>query len=82
MRSHAGALKTIELGSRTLFSSKKNHISACGSTEAAIFQARATAPGKPIEVEVEDMEELAQAFQAEANIVMLDNFSLEDMRGS
>lgn len=75
-----GGAKNHRIGLYDAFLIKENHISACGSIEAAIFQARATAPGKPIEVEVEDMEELAQAFQAEANIVMLDNFSLEDMR--
>ena len=59
---------------------KENHISACGGIEQAVTTARANAPGKPVEIEVESMDELKQALGADADIVMLDNFSLEDMR--
>lgn len=59
---------------------KENHISACGSISNAIRQARAIAPGKPVEVEVETFAELDEALSAGADIVMLDNFSLPDMR--
>lgn len=59
---------------------KENHISACGGIEQAITTARDNAPGKPVEVEVETMAELKQALQAKADIIMLDNFSLDDMR--
>jgi nicotinate-nucleotide pyrophosphorylase (carboxylating) len=38
------------------------------------------APGKPVEVEVERLEELAEALSAGADRVMLDNFALDDMR--
>src|SRR5690606_29370090 len=47
---------------------------------AAVREARQIAPGKPVEVEVESLEELQQASEAGADRVMLDNFSLADMR--
>lgn len=59
---------------------KENHIAACGGIRQAVEQARQNAPGKPVEVEVESLEELDQALAAGADRIMLDNFSLEDMR--
>ncbi len=59
---------------------KENHIAACGGIDAAVSTARALAPGKPIEVEVESIDELEQALAAGCDRVMLDNFSLEQMR--
>ena len=38
------------------------------------------APGKPVEVEVESLDELSQALDAGADIIMLDELSLDDMR--
>lgn len=61
---------------------KENHIMACGGIDAAIATAKSNEPGKPVEVEVETMEELHQALEAGADIIMLDNFSLEAMRDS
>ena len=60
---------------------KENHIRAAGSIGAAVEQARA-APGSArfIEVEVEDLDELAQALDAGAERVLLDNFSLDTLR--
>ncbi|SES70475.1 nicotinate-nucleotide pyrophosphorylase [carboxylating] [Marinobacter segnicrescens] len=58
---------------------KENHIAACGSIAAAVSQARQIAPGRPVEVETENMNELQQALDAGADIIMLDEFSLEDM---
>ena len=46
----------------------------------AINATHQIAPGKPVEVEVESLEELHQALEAGADIVMLDELSLEDMR--
>ena len=43
-------------------------------------RARALNPGKPVEVEVENRDELAQAMDAGADVAMLDNFSLADTR--
>jgi nicotinate-nucleotide pyrophosphorylase (carboxylating) len=59
---------------------KENHIAACGSITKAIETAHRIAPGKPVEVETENLDELAQALKAGADIIMLDEFSLEDMR--
>ncbi|MBL3826879.1 MULTISPECIES: carboxylating nicotinate-nucleotide diphosphorylase [unclassified Marinobacter] len=59
---------------------KENHIAACGSIAEAIEAAHRIAPGKPVEVETENLDELVQALKAGADIIMLDEFSLEDMR--
>ncbi|MGB1951143.1 MAG: carboxylating nicotinate-nucleotide diphosphorylase [Marinobacter sp.] len=58
---------------------KENHIAACGSIAAAVAAARQIAPGRPVEVETENPDELEQALQAGADIIMLDEFSLVDM---
>ncbi|HCP53306.1 MAG TPA: nicotinate-nucleotide diphosphorylase (carboxylating), partial [Pseudomonas sp.] len=59
---------------------KENHIAACGSIDAAVKAAHQIAPGKPVEVEVESLNELREALAAGADIVMLDELSLIDMR--
>ena len=59
---------------------KENHIAACGGIRQAVEQARQNAPGKPVEVEVETLDELEQALTAGADRIMLDNFTLGDMR--
>ncbi len=68
------------IGLYDAFLIKENHIAACGSITAAINTARLQAPGKPVEVEVENLRELSEALLAQADIIMLDNFSLEMMR--
>jgi len=59
---------------------KENHIAACGGIQQAVEQARQNAPGKPVEVEVENLDELEQALSAGADRIMLDNFTLDNMR--
>ncbi|WP_108649265.1 carboxylating nicotinate-nucleotide diphosphorylase [Dongshaea marina] len=59
---------------------KENHIMACGGIAEAIKQARALNPGKKVEVETESMDELKQALEAGADIIMLDNFTTQMMR--
>ncbi len=59
---------------------KENHIHACGSVAAAVEHAREIAPGKLVEIEVETMQELAEALDANADIVMLDNFNVEQLK--
>ncbi|MDX1695085.1 MAG: carboxylating nicotinate-nucleotide diphosphorylase, partial [Ketobacteraceae bacterium] len=59
---------------------KENHIAACGGIKQAVATAREQAPGKPVEVEVESLSELEQALATRADVIMLDNFSLQDMR--
>lgn len=59
---------------------KENHIAACGGIQQAVSRAHDIAPGKPVEVEVEDLHEYQEALDAGADIIMLDNFSLADLR--
>lgn len=75
-----GGGKNHRLGLFDAFLIKENHIIAAGGIGAAVTTARQLAPGKPVEVEVETMEELDQALAAGADIIMLDDFSLEDMQ--
>jgi nicotinate-nucleotide pyrophosphorylase (carboxylating) len=75
----AGGCHNHRIGLYDAFLIKENHIAACGGIAAAIATARTIAPGKPVEVEVENFDELAQALRAKADIIMLDNFTQEDM---
>ncbi|MFO1399946.1 MAG: carboxylating nicotinate-nucleotide diphosphorylase [Steroidobacteraceae bacterium] len=59
---------------------KENHIAAAGSIGAAVAAARREAPGVRVEVETEDLGEFEQALEAGADVIMLDEFSLEDLR--
>jgi len=61
---------------------KENHIAAAGSLTGAIEAARHNAAGVTVEVEVETLGELQEALSARADIVMLDEFTLEDMRAA
>ncbi len=56
---------------------KENHIAACGGINKAIVQAKSNHPDKKVEVEVESINELNQALNAQADIIMLDNFTHE-----
>jgi nicotinate-nucleotide pyrophosphorylase (carboxylating) len=60
---------------------KENHIIAAGSIASAVQAARRQSQ-VPIEVEVESLQELTEALQAKPDRIMLDNFSLEDMRAA
>lgn len=75
-----GGCHNHRIGLYDAFLIKENHIAACGSISAAIRTAREQAPGKPVEVEVENMTQLAEALDAQADSVMLDNFDLQQMR--
>lgn len=59
---------------------KENHILAARSIGEAFAAARKLAPAVPIEIEVEDLAELEQALAAGADQILLDNFSLADLR--
>jgi len=61
---------------------KENHIAAAGSITGAIEAARRNAPGITVEIEVESLRELEEALNARPDIVMLDEFSLADMRAA
>ena len=59
---------------------KENHIAACGGIDKAVAQAKVNHPTKPVEVEVESLNELEQAITAGADIIMLDNFTVEQIK--
>ncbi len=75
-----GGCHNHRIGLFDAFLIKENHIQACGGIAAAVQAAHSVAPGKPVEVEVESLEELQQALEAACDRVMLDNFSLQQMR--
>jgi len=58
---------------------KDNHIALAGGVAKAIGSARRNAPGKRIEVETRTLDEVAEALDAGADVIMLDNMSLEMM---
>ena len=59
---------------------KENHIAAAGGIGAALRAAQALDAGVPVQVEVESLAELQEALEAGATSVLLDDFSLADMR--
>ncbi len=61
---------------------KENHIAAVGSVTAAVRVARRQSPLVMIEVEVESLEQLREALATDADRIMLDDFSLDDMRAA
>jgi nicotinate-nucleotide pyrophosphorylase (carboxylating) len=75
-----GGCHSHRMGLYDAYLIKENHIAACGGIAPAIEAARRLAPGKPIEVEVETLDELRQTLEGLPDMIMLDNFSLEDMR--
>ena len=74
-----GGGQNHRLGLFDAFLIKENHIMAAGGIAEAIQQAHQIAPGKLVEVEVETWDELNQALDAKADIVMLDKFSQQQM---
>lgn len=77
-----GGCHNHRIGLYDAFLIKENHITACGSIQKAVSQAKQSHPSITIEVEVESMEEFQQAQQAGADIIMLDNFSLNDIKNA
>jgi nicotinate-nucleotide pyrophosphorylase (carboxylating) len=58
---------------------KENHIFSAGSITLAVTEGRSRYLDKPIEVETENLQELNEALEAGADIIMLDNYSIEDI---
>ncbi|PYC28151.1 carboxylating nicotinate-nucleotide diphosphorylase [Aquipseudomonas alcaligenes] len=75
-----GGCHNHRIGLYDAFLIKENHIAACGGIAQAVTAAHRIAPGKLVEVEVENLDELREALEAGADIVMLDELSLDDMR--
>ncbi len=61
---------------------KENHIFAAGSIQQAVDSARSMHPGVPIEVEVESIVELEQALHTGVERILLDNFTLQQLRSA
>ncbi|BES71843.1 carboxylating nicotinate-nucleotide diphosphorylase [Marinobacter nanhaiticus D15-8W] len=75
-----GGCYNHRIGLYDAFLIKENHIAACGSIGDAVAAAHRIAPGKPVEIETENLDEFRQALTAGADIIMLDEFSLADIR--
>lgn len=75
-----GGCHNHRIGLYDAFLIKENHIAACGGIAQAVSAAHQIAPGRPVEIEVEDLNELRQALEAGADIIMLDELSFEDIR--
>ncbi|MCP2252259.1 nicotinate-nucleotide pyrophosphorylase [carboxylating] [Prauserella aidingensis] len=78
VRCGGGVNHRMGLGDAVLI--KDNHVVAAGSVTAALNLARERAAGLPCEVEVDDMDQLAEALDAGADEVLLDNFTPERCR--
>jgi len=72
-----GGCHNHRIGLYDAFLIKENHIIACGSISKSIARAREIAPLKPVEIEVESMQEFEEALSGGADIIMLDNFSIQ-----
>lgn len=59
---------------------KENHIESAGGIAPAIAAARALHPGRPLEIEVEDLSGVREALAGKAERLLLDNFPLEELR--
>jgi nicotinate-nucleotide pyrophosphorylase (carboxylating) len=59
---------------------KENHIAAAGSVQAAVEAARRLGTDLPIEIEVEALDQIPEALKAGADILLLDNFDLDQLR--
>ena len=77
-----GGCHNHRIGLFDAFLIKENHIAAAGGVSEAVAAARQVAPDKPVEIEVETGAELELALAAGADRIMLDNFSLEALRGA
>ena len=77
-----GGCHNHRIGLYDAFLIKENHISACGGTAKAVKNAKALYSDRPVEIEVESLSQLEEALNAQADIVMLDNFDLEGIRAA
>ncbi len=75
-----GGARNHRMGLHDMVLIKENHITAAGSLTQAIATARRVAPSLQVDTEVETLEQLDEALIARPDIVMLDNFTLADLR--
>lgn len=72
-----GGCHNHRIGLYDAFLIKENHIAAAGGIDKAVSQAHQIKPGALVEVEVESLQELQQALDAGADVIMLDEFTDE-----
>ncbi|MCX2795741.1 carboxylating nicotinate-nucleotide diphosphorylase [Microbulbifer thermotolerans] len=77
-----GGCHNHRIGLYDAFLIKENHIAAAGGIDRAIAQAKKIKSGALVEVEVENLDELRQALDSGADVIMLDEFSDEDTRAA
>jgi nicotinate-nucleotide pyrophosphorylase (carboxylating) len=77
VRAGGGQNHRMSLGDALLV--KDNHIRTAGGLAAAVAAARKAGPGLPLEVEVETLDEVAQALEVDCELLLLDNMDLDMM---
>lgn len=78
VRCGGGVNHRMALGDAALV--KDNHVAAAGGIRAAVDAVRRHAPGIPLEVECDTLDQVREAMAAGVELVLLDNFSLADTR--
>jgi nicotinate-nucleotide pyrophosphorylase (carboxylating) len=78
VRCGGGQNHRMALGDAALV--KDNHVAAAGGIAAAVQAIRTTAPDVPLEVECDSLDEVRAAVAAGVQLVLLDNFGVEDTR--
>jgi nicotinate-nucleotide pyrophosphorylase (carboxylating) len=77
-----GGAKNLRMGLFDQVLIKENHIAAAGSLSAAVSAARRVAGTRKVEVEVETLQEFDEALESAPDVIMLDEFSLADMKSA
>jgi nicotinate-nucleotide pyrophosphorylase (carboxylating) len=80
VRCGGGSNHRMGLGDAALI--KDNHVAAAGGVAAAIRAVRAAAPGLPLEVECDTLDQVGEALAAGAGLILLDNMGLDDLRAA
>ncbi len=78
VRCGGGVNHRMALGDAALV--KDNHVAAAGGITAAVEAVRASAPRIPLEVECDTLDQVREAIDVGVELVLLDNFSLDDTR--
>ena len=75
-----GGCENHRMGLFDAFLIKENHIAACGDIKSAVISAKKISDSIPVEVEVENLEQLMEALETKCERIMLDNFQLSTIR--